>query len=293
MICFILFSFAVLRGINAVTTKVAQKDYINSINGSVYLTVLYCFFQAIFLLVMPPYTNLNFKTEFITYPLLYSIFYFVSFILFINALRQGPTSLSNIIYNFQLLIPVLLGLIIWKERITIYQLVGLLMFGIILYIFNKSSYSEGGISKRPSVKWTSLIIGSAVAAGIAITFTKQYMVDYNGYIKEYLLIYNIITVLFGLPYLGYTAVYKKLSVKFDLRFILLVAVAALIQDITNTIYMLYITKYSSASFFPIIGILNIVSIVLMNRFLLKERMSAKAYIGILISFVAIYLLGIK
>jgi drug/metabolite transporter (DMT)-like permease len=293
MIFCILFSFAVLRGINAVTTKVAQKDYVNNLNGSVYLTVLYCFFQAIFLIAIPPYSGLTFKTEFLTYPLLYSVFYFISFILFINALGQGPASLSNIIYNFQLLIPVLLGLVIWKESITLYQLVGLLLFGIILFIFNKSSYNEGGVSKRPSVRWAFLSIGSAVAVGIAIIFTKQYMVDFNGFIKEYLLIANIIIVLIGLPYLGYTAVNKKLSVRIDLRFILLVATAALIQDITNIIYMHYITKYSSAYFFPMIGILNIVSIVLMNRFLLKERMAAKAYIGIIISFAAIYLLGIK
>jgi len=286
MIYLTFFIFSILRGLNAIAVKMAQKDYVKKINDSICFTILFSLFQLIFLFLIPPWNGYTFRLDMLIYPACFSIFYLISYILLLTALKEGPTSLTNIV-------PIIVGLIIWKEHIGMFQLIGLILFIVVLFLFNQGSYSEGTDSKKVTVKWALLASSCTLAVGIAVIFTKQYMLTFDGFIKEYLIMYNLVVVIIGIPYLLITAAKGKQKFLLDKKFLFYTASPALITDITNIIYMLYITSFKSAFFFPLMSILNILSVVVFSRIILKERISKTAYIGILLSFVALYLLGIR
>ena len=293
MIYITFITFSILRGLNAIAVKMAQKDNVKKLHDSIYFTILFSFFQLVFLFLIPPYNRLTIKLDMLLYPACFAIFYLISYVLLMGALKEGPTSLTNVIYSFQSIVPVVLGLIIWNETIGIFQFFGLVLFMFILFLFNKGSYSEGNKSKKITLKWVLLASFCTLSVGIAVIFTKQYMLTYDGFIIEYLILYNAFVVMLGIPYILISTMKYKQKLILNKKFLFFTASPALITDITNIIYMLYITKFKSAFFFPLMSILNIVSIVLFSWIFLKEKISKSAYIGIILSFLAIYLLGIK
>lgn len=293
MIYFTFFVFSALRGLNAIAVKMAQKGYVKSLYDSISFTILFSFFQLVFLFIIPPWYKYTFRLDMLLYPACFAVFYMISYILLISALKEGPTSLTNIICSFQSIVPIIVSLILWKESIGIFQVIGLILFVIVLLLFNQGSYSEGEESKKISFKWAVLAGFSTLTVGIAVIFTKQYMLTYDGFIKEYLIMYNFIALLIGLPYLIIFRINRDKKFLLDRKFLFYTASPALITDITNMIYMFYITKFKSALFFPLMSILNIISVVIFSRIILKENVSKTAYAGIILSFAAIYLLSMK
>src|SRR5690554_6069380 len=128
MIVWALLSFSILKGVNAVAIKLAQKDYVRNSHDSIYLTVIYSLIQLLTLFILPPYRRLDLSGPIWLYPTLYAIVFFIGYVWYINALRLGPVSLTNIIYYFQILVPVLVGVWLWKETISVPQWIGLLLF---------------------------------------------------------------------------------------------------------------------------------------------------------------------
>lgn len=293
MIYLTFFAFSILRGLNAVAVKMAQKDYIKNLHDSIFFTILFSFFQLVFLFVIPPWYKYTFRLDMLLYPACFAVFYLISYILLISALKEGPTSLTNIIYSFQSIVPIIVSLILWKESMGVFQVIGLILFVIVLLLFNQGSYSEGTTYKKISLKWATLAASCTLAVGIAVIFTKQYMLTYDGFIKEYLIMYNLIVVVIGIPYIVISKIKNNRIFPLKGKFLFYTASPALITDITNMIYMFYITKFKSALFFPLMSILNIISVVIFSRIILKENVSKTAYVGIILSFAAIYLLGIK
>lgn len=293
MIYLTFFIFSVLRGLNAIAVKMAQKDHVKTLHDSIYFTILFSFFQLIFLFIIPPLNHYTFTLDMLLYPACFAVFYLISYVLLLMALKEGPTSLTNVIYSFQSIMPIIIGLIIWKESIGVFQFIGLILFVIVLILFNKGSYSDGAESKNVTLKWALLASFCTLAVGIAVIFTKQYMLTYDGFIKEYLILYNAFVVAFGIPYLLISKLKYKKEFILNKKFLFYTATPGFITDVTNIIYMLYITKFKSAFFFPLMSILNIISVVFFSWIFLKEKISKRAYLGITLSFIAIYLLGIK
>ncbi|MCX7747291.1 MAG: EamA family transporter [Clostridia bacterium] len=284
--------FTVLRGFHAVVTKMIQKDYVDGFSASIFLTVVYSLAQALFLPLMPPYYSYSYEPKMLVNPFFFAVFFMVGYILVINALGKGPISLTNIINSFMQLVPIIAGIFLWNDTIGPFQWVGIGLFVVILFLFNESSYEEDNKSKGITSGWILMAVGSALFGGISVIFTKQHMILYSDAIKEYLILFNLMVVVMGLPYVLWAVYKKKLKIKLDKRYLTFIIITALIQDINNIIFMYYINRLNGAFFFPLIGILSIVSVVIMSRLLLKEVISKKAYVGILISLVSIYLLGI-
>ncbi len=286
--------FSSLRGLNAIAMKMAQKDRIKSFHDSIFFTIIFSSFQLFFLFLIPPWTGYSFRPEVFLFPVCFGLFFFVSNVFLLRALHEGPTSLTNIIYSFQAIIPIIVSLILWHEAIGSWQILGLVLFVIVLFLFNQGSYSDGQAeNKKVTLKWIILAGISTMAAGIAVIFTKEHMLKFDGLVKEYLMIYNAVVVLLGLPYLLLTRKKQQKSLLKDKKFLAFTASPGLMTDITNMIYMFFITRFQSAFFFPFMSVLNILSVVILSRLLLKEKISKPAYAGIVLSFLAIYLLGIK
>ena len=108
MVYLVFIVYSVLKGLNAISIKMAQKDHVKTLHDSIYFTVLFSFFQLIFLFIIPPYSSYTFRLDMLVYPSLFAVFFFISYVLMITALKEGPTSLTNVITVFNLLYLLLL-----------------------------------------------------------------------------------------------------------------------------------------------------------------------------------------
>jgi drug/metabolite transporter (DMT)-like permease len=167
---------------------------------------------------------------------------------------------------------------------------------VALFFFNAktkvNSVQSANEEKKGSFKWLLAAVSAAMATGFAVFFTKRNSLQYPDYFKEYLLLLCAVTVLAALPYIIWAAIKRKIRLIPDIRFLYLTAAMAVIQDIYNIIYTIYIGRFSSAFFFPIIGVTATLAVTLSSRIFLREKLSSQANIGIIISIAAIVFLSL-
>ncbi len=287
---FILF---IARGLNAVFIKQAQEDQVKSFSDALLFTILFAFFQMVTIFLLPPYRPLHFDWVFLIYPLLFSVFFFLCYILMMKALDTGPVGISNAIFAFYVIIPILAGFFFFHEGISLWQIFGIVLFVACVILLNFGSYSDknGPKQGRLSGKWFLYIIGATVASGLSTLVSKFAMAAAPEMDKEYLLYYNVIVVLIGIPILLIRR--KKLTqLMKSLRFLGVTLGAAVTQNVGNLIFVMYVSTVSAATLMPLMGVLNIVSVLIAGRFFFKEKISKTAYVGLALSVVAIVLLNL-
>lgn len=288
-----LISIALLKGCNVIFIKLAQRDYIKKSGQSIYLIGVYSFFQCTFMFLLPPYIRLEFNTNMIIYPVAFSIFYFLGSLFLVLAIKAGPVSLTNIINTYHIMIPILAGFILWNDGITVYQGIGLLLFIINMYLFSKGvSKNNESEDKRASTKWLVMATASSLLIGSAVIFSKQYMFHSEN-IKEYLIIYSFLVCLISAVYLVVHKTVRGFRWIVDWKFYLYIAIAAIVQDVSNIIYLFFISRMQSVYFFPLIAMLSIIVIVLASRIVLKENIRLISKIAVFLSIISIYLLGLR
>jgi drug/metabolite transporter (DMT)-like permease len=112
------------------------------------------------------------------------------------------------------------------------------------------------------------------------------------YFKEYLLILNVVAVICSLPYVIFAYKKKKIKLIPDIRFLYIFAALAIIQNVYNVIYTIIVGQFDSALFFPVAGITSTLAVVIVSRVFLKEKLSYMAYVGVVVSVIAITLLSL-
>jgi drug/metabolite transporter (DMT)-like permease len=283
---------ALIKGISSVTLKLSQKSYVKNINDSILFVAMTSFFQIIFIFILPPYYKYGFDIGKIAYPLIFSIFYVIMFVMTFVSLKEGPTSLTVIIQNFNMFVPIIAGIFLWHETAGYYQIAGMALFIISLFIFNSGMYGTGRADKKITLKWLLITLASTFLSGCAVTLSKQYAITSGSSPKEFLLIFNAVILIVCLIYftvLRYTGVFKPI---FYTKYVIYSIIVGLCMTAINIIYMIYVARFASAFFFPLMNTSSIISVTIMSGLFLKERISKKAYAGIGVCIIALILLSI-
>ena len=123
-----LLAFFLTGGFNAILIKFAQKNYVNDTWEAIRFTFYYAIFQILIFCAIPPYNGYHFTIKIALYPFCFAIFSLISQILTLNALKSGPTSLTYILLRFSVLVPTFLGLFLWKESFSGFEIAGLIIF---------------------------------------------------------------------------------------------------------------------------------------------------------------------
>ena len=279
------------RGANVISIKFAQEGRVSTLKQSIVFTTLFSAFQAILLLAVPPYRPLITDLNFIFYPFGFAVFYAIGYIFLLLAISNGSSSITNTIYSFNTIVAVLFGVFLWDEKLSVLKVLGLILFGIGMVLYNKSSYSVGGQKRGMSVKWLIYVIVATLGCGISIIFTKLGMNAYPEYGKEYLLYYSAIATLIGLVVILFYGRQDMVTLAKDGKFMLHTCLAAATLDISNYIFVNYISRFPSIIFLPLYSIIGMLAIIVFSRVILKERISRNAVISTVLCLIAIVLLN--
>ncbi len=280
------------RGANMVFLKRAQSGR-QSFWQNMLFTFVFCSLQAALLFVMPPYGPLDFNPARFLLPVLFALAYVVYMVFTVMAMREGPTSLTVIITSFNPLFPIIAGVLFWGESIRWWQAGGLLLFCMALLLYNSGKYTDQAVQKPITAKWVALSLLALLFSGLAVICTRRYSVLYDGYIKEYLIVYSLTSAAACLPFVLWGVWKCRALLHFDRRFLLHTAGAAVTVNGSNTIFMMYISAFSAAFYFPLTSVLGVVAFILAGRFILKEQVSRRALWGIAVSAAALVLLAIS
>lgn len=291
MMLVILVLLFISHGARGIFMKLGQKGRVSTLKQALVYTTVYSALQAAVLLAVPPYPSLVCDVGFYIYPFAFAVFYTLSYMMMIMAMNEGSTAITNTIYSFNSLIPVLFGIIVWKEELSLCKGLGLLLFIAGLLLYNRSSYTVGGVKQKISKKWLIYSLGTLVFMGIAVIFTKSSMRAFPNYGEQYLIFYSLFSFVLGGIFILFFAREEIKPLVTDFKFLIFTGIAAVGLDLSNYIFVMFINKFPSAFFLPLCSVVGMIAVLVCGRIFLKEKISRSACVSSFICIAAIVLLN--
>lgn len=225
--------------------------------------------------------------------LLYGIATLGCTILNLLALTCGPFSYTSVILSSSMLIPALSGAIFWKEPVSIWQYVGVVLIIVSLVLSVDSQKGD----KQASFKWLFCCLGAFLFAGaIGILQKVHQSSTYKEEINSFLLIAFLISAVFSIVlYL----INRKKAVDIEnepgmkstkVAFVMISSVTGICVALANMFNMYLSGVIPSVFFFPVVNGANVILSAFVGVVLFKERMSKKQWCGMIVGIVAILLL---
>lgn len=220
-----------------------------------------------------------------------SLCYIVSMVIGYKGLKYINLSISSPIQNSSGLITSLLLCIIFKVSLSIYQIIGLLVMAIGVWIL---SYIENNENKKiviEKIKLTAIIfpIMYLIIDG-AGTFLDAVYLDHLELISEdmALISYEFTFLIYGIIVFIYLKLFKKqkISINYERNKLL----AAIFETLGQFTYVFAISSHSVITA-PIVACYSAFS-VLLSKLFLKEKLSKWQYIALILIFVGIIVLSI-
>ncbi len=209
------------------------------------------------------------------------------------ALANGTYAFTMLMASLSTIIPALSGAIFWGEKISLLQVLGIvLIMAFFIIVFN-------GKKERFSISWLISSIAMFVSTGI-IGVVQKWFAKSKGsaQILPFLTIAFAMAFLFSLVFYLFTlkknkslrSSYCNNSIKPLVILIAFIVIGAIGGAVNNYINLFLVKKTTSAMFFPLVNGLSVVLNSACGVFVFKERFSLKMWIGMVVGVVAIVLL---
>lgn len=283
----------VTKGANMLVMKKVEVRQGSSLLQSLIYTMLFSAAQVIFTLMCPPYQPLRISWDAVLYPTIYAALYIIAYVLCMKAYSEGSVSMTNAIWSFNTVVVIAYGVCFWGETLSLWQIVGLILFFAGLLFYSRSSYATHEIKRKVTAKWLILTIASTITIGVATTFTKIFMLDHGDMGREFLLYYAIAaTVISGVVCLCMNAKETVSTVK-DMKLLGYTLIAGLTCVVWNFVYVTYLTMYPSAVFLPLYSVISMLGTLAFGIVALHERISRNAVIASVLSLLSILFLNLQ
>ncbi len=106
----------------------------------------------------------RFDVRSVPYSMLFALCYAGSTVTYVLAVGSGSLALTTTIHSFALIIPTVLGFVLWDEQVNAFKIVGIVLFAAALLLMGEKA--EKG-DKILSTKWIILITVSFFCEGFA------------------------------------------------------------------------------------------------------------------------------
>lgn len=226
--------------------------------------------------------------------LLWGITYGITQTLFIfsktAAMGTGPVSVTTLIGNCSLIISVIVSLVIWKEAVSLFDIVGLIMlFSSILLCTYKKSNGEF------SAKWKLYtLLFFCFAAIVGLIFKAFGKTGNLEHCTDMLLVSSAVMVI---SYFAISLFYGGLKLENPVcgskgKFIFFSIVSGILSFIYNRLNIFLSGSLDAIIFFPSFNGGTLLTSMLLSFFFCKERLSPKQTLGLFLGIFAICIIGI-
>lgn len=206
---------------------------------------------------------------------------------FLKALKFGTMSFTTFIIGSGLVIPIIFGAIVWKENITLFQLILLIL--LIFSISLSLNLSKGKVG----LKWLGLAILSMLFLGaIGIIQTIQQESDYSKEFIGFLRYSFIFTVIIN--FLGWQICRRKQKASFTIKSsaILQAGFSGSFMGAVHIINLYLAGALPKVIFFPVSNGGLIFVTLISDLVFFKERLNLKQWIGIILGTGILCVIGL-
>lgn len=287
MLVLLLFVSIFAASLNSVLLhKLPQKSNVfafNLIGSLIWMIILFC-------------VN-GFKIDFNSTNILWGVLYGVIQMLFMifktKSMGSGPVSITTLIGNCSLILSTSVGVLVWKEDISIWQILGIL---ILISAFFLCTYQKSGT--KASKMWVIYCVFFFVfAAGVGIVF-KCFSKANGGSAGDMMIIAAFtMAVLFLCKILldklgGKTEEDgAQKSIGFNKVFLILALSSGVLSCLYNRLNISLAGLFDSAIFYPCFNGGVILLSLALSMIILKERITKRQAVGLALGTAAVLIIG--
>ncbi len=202
-----------------------------------------------------------------------------------QAMKSGPVSVTTLIGNCSLVLSTAVGVLVWKEHVSLGQVLGiaLLLAALVLCTYKKPDGAAQSAKRWP----VYCLLFFTLAAGVGIIF-KAFSKT-GGSAGDMMLVAAVTMLVFSLCK---TAVRAGQRPRLDKGLVLLALVSGLISCAYNRLNIYLAGALDSAVFYPCFNGGVICVSALLSMLMLRERFSKRQAIGLLLGICAVVTVGI-
>ena len=252
------------------------------------------------------FSSSQYNPQSLLYSLFFAVCYAGSTITFVLAVNCGSLALTSTIHSFALIIPTVLGFLIWDEQVSTLKIVGIVLFAVSLLLIGEK-VDKG--QKLISAKWLVLMVISFFCEGFAPVAIKMHSMalgekaasDANGVFMALAYVMAVVGILVAaILKEGRVTVPAQNGVKAKNYMVESLKIAfpfAAAGGIFNGLYNFMNTVVSNNNlnvsvFFPVISAGQLVFTLVIAMVFFKEKLSVKQLFAIGFGVVAIVLLNV-
>jgi drug/metabolite transporter (DMT)-like permease len=288
-----------VHAFQAACFKEFTRKFMRNVASYFLFNTLYFIIMVFFLLIMNGGIH-HVSSLTLRMSLLQSVIYIGTTLVYMKAMASGPYSYTILIFSSSLIVPVLVGVLFWKDKITVSIGAGLALILVTLYLASRQgqgpSSEKTQMSRKEVIRWLLLSIAAMLLNGLLMTVSKLHQVLLPGKeISEFLILVFMVACV--LSFILFLATRKKIGPDAVLhlknrRFALLVLVTGMITAAGS--YLLhYLESIIPASIlYPSMnGGFTVVSAIL-SVIIFKEKLGKLAIAGLLTGMAALVLISL-
>ena len=286
----LLFCSVVCAGLKSVFSKISnncldEKNNIYTFNLFLFLTGGIIFLAIGWRDIFP----LQWQTLFLA--VLYACFTLSSQILLMQATKHGDVALTSMFYSSGFLVPIAFSAIVYHEAILLRQYIGmallLISFGVGVKI-QKNGAGESAKKKNSgvSLKWLIFAISAMLAAGSVAVIQKAFRMSEQ---KDQM--YGFLIIAFMLMIVTTLIIMPKHRTKPKPGFYKVAIVIGLCMAGANILNLYLSGVLASVIVFSVLNGGAIISSSIGARVILKEKLSVRKKIGIVLAICSILLIA--
>ena len=252
------------------------------------------------------FSGSQYNSQSLLYSLFFAVCYAGSTITFVLAVNCGSLALTSTIHSFALIIPTILGFLIWDETVSTLKIVGIVLFAVSLLLIGEK-VDKG--QKLISAKWLILMVISFFCEGFAPVAIKMHSIalgekaaaDAGGVFMAIAYAMAVVGILVAaILKEGRVTVPSKEGMKaknFMVESLKIALPFAAAGGICNGLYNFMNTivsnnNFNVSVFFPVISAGQLIFTLVIAMAFFKEKLSIKQIFAIGFGIVAIVLLNI-
>ncbi len=268
---------------NGVKSVYAKKShsYLNE-NHNIYTYNFYMFlFAFLLVLITGEYKFSELKSETIVMAVLFGMFLVLAQILLIKAMEFGDVSTSSLFYSCGFLVPILASVFIYGESVSLMQIIGIVLVAVSFIVVVERK-------KKSTFKWLVFAFSALLCNGMVGFMQKMFrMSDAAQQQSEFMLISFLVGTIFTFIVMPK----KDLSLP-SKKFLMTASVSGVSLGFLNIINVHVSGVLPGVIVFPCVNVGGIIASSVLSRILIKEKLSLKKKLGIMIGVIAICLITV-
>lgn len=230
---------------------------------------------------------LAFERGVLFYSILFAVCYSMATIGNLCAIACGPLGISSLLFQCSLVIPTLYGLVVLKERLSIFGYIGIVCLFVCLFMVNPIKKDE---EKKIGMRWGLWVAVGFVGNGMCSAVQKMQQLKFDGAYKNEFMIVALLCSAAVMYLLGFKHG-KKLKSEFCSGIKYAVGQGAA-NGATNMLVMILTAILPTAVLFPAVLSGGIIITFAASVAVYKEKLSLMQYVGYFLGIAAVVLINL-